>query len=305
MARTLRRLSAAAALAVPAGICAEFLAHRAFTRLVRKDVEALRAQASPGQAGVVTEEMLSGLPESVRRYLTYTGVVGKPFVSMVRLKQQGTMRPGPGRPWMPLDAEEHYCVTPPGFVWDGTMRLGLARVGRARDMYLGGTGHMLVKVASLIPVVDAKGEEMDQGSMMRYLSEMMFFPVAFLGGNISFQAVDHGSAQVTLSDHGRTATGTMYFDGEGKLTDFVAMRYRMVGGRPVLATWSTPVTAYGEFEGLKLPVAGKALWKLPDGDLEYVDVMITELHYDVGAADRWPPRRGREGPDENTGLRGE
>ena len=288
MARMLRRLSAPAALAVSAGICAELLAHRAFTRLVRRDVEALRAQASTGRAGVVTEEMLSDLPEPVRRYLTYTRLVGKPFVRMVHLRQKGKMRPGPGRPWMPVDAEEHYSVQPPGFVWDGTMHLGLTRVARARDMYLDGEGQMLVKVAALLPVVDTKGEEMDQGSMMRYLSEMIFFPAAFLGNNISFQAVDHGSAEVTLSDHGRTATGTMYFDGEGKLTDFVAMRYRLVGGRPVLATWSTPVTAYGEFEGLRLPVRGKAVWKLPDGDLDYVDVTITELHYDAGAPDRVP-----------------
>ena len=28
---------------------------------------------------------------------------------------------------------------------------------------------------------------------------MIFFPAAFLGANISFQAVDHGSAQVTMA----------------------------------------------------------------------------------------------------------
>ena len=284
MAAMLRRLAPLAALAALAGICAELLGHRAFTRLVRRDVEALRDGASTARAGVVTEEMLSDFPEPVRRYLTYTGVVGRPFVRMVRLRQKGAMRAGPGQPWMPLAAQEHYCVDPPGFVWDGTLRLGPVRVGRARDEYLGGAGRMLVKVASLLPVVDASGEEMDQGSMMRYLSEMIFFPAAFLGDNISFQAVDHGSAQVTLTDHGRTATGTIYVDGQGRLTNFAAMRHRMAGGRQVLTAWSTPVTAYGEFEGLRLPVRGKAVWKLPSGDLDYIDVTITELHYDAGAA---------------------
>jgi hypothetical protein len=147
---------------------------------------------------------------------------------------------------------------------------------------------MLVKVASLLPVVDAGGEETGRGSMMRYLSEMIFFPAAFPGGNISFQAVDQGLAQVTLTGHGRTATGTIYVDGQGRLTDFVGMRYRMAGGRQVLTAWPAPVTAYGEFEGLRLPVRGKAVWKLPDGDLEYVDVTITELHYAAGAPDRVP-----------------
>jgi len=174
MATMLRRLPTAAALAASAGICAEVLANRAFSHLVRRDVETLRAQASPARAGVVTEEMLAGLPEPVRRYLSYAGVVGKPFPDTVRLRQKGKMRPGPGEPWMPLDAEEHYSLQPPGFVWGGTLHLGPLPVARARDMYLGGAGRMLVKVASLWPVVDASGEEMDRGGMMRYLSEMIW-----------------------------------------------------------------------------------------------------------------------------------
>jgi Family of unknown function (DUF6544) len=124
-------------------------------------VAALYARASPGRAGAVTEQMLADLPEPVRRYLRYTGVVGRPFPGTVRLRQKGRMRLGPGPRWIPLDAEEHYSVQPPGFVWAGALRAGPLPVARARDMYADGTGRMLVKVASLWPVVDASGERMD------------------------------------------------------------------------------------------------------------------------------------------------
>jgi hypothetical protein len=30
---------------------------------------------------------------------------------------------------------------------------------------------------------------------------------------------------------------------------------------------------------LRLPVRAKAVWKLADGDLTYIDVTITELHH--------------------------
>jgi hypothetical protein len=140
---------------------------------------------------------------------------------------------------------------------------------------------MLVRAGSLFTVVDGEGEEMDQGAMMRYLSEMIWFPTAFLGDNISFQPMDDKSAQVTLADHGRSVTGTMYFDEEGRLTDFVAKRYRTVEGGYDLETWSTPVIEYGELAGLKLPIRGKAVWKLPDGDLEYIDISVTELEYNA------------------------
>ena len=42
------------------------------------------------------------------------------------------MRPGPGQPWLPLQAKEHYSVQPPGFVWAGTARLGPVAVARAQ-----------------------------------------------------------------------------------------------------------------------------------------------------------------------------
>ena len=283
MGAMLRRLPALAGLAALAGTCAQLAGHRAFARLVRRDVQALHARACPSRAGVVTEQMLADLPEPVRRYLRYTGVVGKPFPGTIRLRQKGRMRLAPGRPWIPLDAEEHYSVQPPGFVWAGTARLGPLPVARARDMYADGEGRLLVKVASLWPVVDASGAQMDQGEMMRYLSEMVWFPAAFLADNVAFQAVDDSSAQVTLTDQGQTATGTLVFDNQGRLTDFVAKRYRTADASSP-ETWSTPITGYGEFEGLRLPARGKAAFKLPDGDFDYIDVTVTDLHYDTGAA---------------------
>ena len=72
----LRRLPALAGLAGVAAIGAELAGHRAFARLVRGDVQALRARAAPGRAGLVTEEMLTELPYPVRRYLRYRG--GRP-----------------------------------------------------------------------------------------------------------------------------------------------------------------------------------------------------------------------------------
>jgi hypothetical protein len=303
MAAALRRLPALAGLAGVAAIGAELAGQRSFARLVGRDVQALRDQALPARPGVVTDEMLAGLPEPVGRYLRYTGVVGKPFPRTVWLRQQGRMRLGPGQPWLPLDAEEHYSVQPPGFVWAGKAHVGPVPVARARDKYAGGEGRLLVKVASLWPVVDVGGPQMDQADMIRYLSEMVWFPAAFLAGNVSFEAVDDSSARVILADHGRTATGTLLFDDEGRVSAFVAERYRSPGAsRP--ETWSALVTGYREFEGLRLPVGGPAIWKLPEGDFAYIDVTVTELRYDTAAAGPGLRPGAAGGPDEGPDERG-
>jgi len=233
---------------------------------------------------LIMESNLLGLPEVVQRYLRYSQVVGKEPIRTVRLKQIGKIRQSAQQPWMKLDAEEYYSVNPPGFLWVGTMRKAGFPVVRAWDRYRGGKGNMQLKLGTIFPIANATGEEMDQGSMMRYLSEMIWFPTAFLGPHVSFEPVDQTSARVTLTDVGKQVTATMYFDDKGRLTDFVAPRYREVSGKYELETWSTPITAYGEYRGLKLPVKGKAVWKLQEGDLEYIDIVITDLAYNVTTA---------------------
>ncbi len=80
-----KRVSAPAAVAVSAGVAAEVFGHRAFSRLVRRDVQTMFAQAppAPGRAAAVSEEMLAVLPEPARRYLRHAGVVGRPLVRTV------------------------------------------------------------------------------------------------------------------------------------------------------------------------------------------------------------------------------
>ena len=67
---------------------------------------------------------------------------------------------------------------------------------------------------------------------------------------------------------------------KGKLTNFVAQRYRTVGTRYELDTWTTPMTEYGEMAGLRLGIRGQGVWKLASGDLPYIDVQLTALEYD-------------------------
>lgn len=281
MKTMIKLITGSVAAILSTSLLAMFFGRRAFACMVRNEVDSLVAQSSDEGTPLVSEEMLDGVPEPVRRYLRFTGVIGKPIARTVYLRQTGTMRLAVNQPGIPLTAQQWYTTKPAGFVWDGTMHLGPLLLARARDKYAEGNGNMLIEAGSFFTVVAAKGKEMDQGSMMRYLSEMIWFPSAFLNENISFEPVDDTSARVTLADHGRTATGTLYVDQEGRLTNFVTKRYRMVDSGYELCAWSAPVTEYGEMAGLRLPVRGKAVWNMPDGDLEYIDVAITHLEYDI------------------------
>jgi hypothetical protein len=230
---------------------------------------------------LVSESALTGLPEPVQRYMRFTGVLGKPWIHSVVLRQAGRFRQGLDRPWMPMMAKQTNTVSPVSFAWDARFKIMGLPLLRARDEYGSGRGHMHAKLAGLYTVFDVKGEKLDQGALLRYLSEMIWFPTAFLGGNTAWRAVDGHSADVQLSDAGKSVSGRLFFDDDGRPTNFTAKRYREIDGDFSLDPWSTPITGYGVRAGLRLPTQGQAVWNLPSGDLMYVELEIEEVSYNA------------------------
>jgi hypothetical protein len=269
-------------VAILAGLAALVTAtSRRFGRLVEADRRRLLDRPRPPQQPLVTEEMLAGLPGPAQRYLRYAGVVGQPLVDTVRLRQACRMRPAPGGFSIPIVADQWYSVEPPGFIWDATVPVAGIPVVRGRDGYLEGHGMMTIKVGSLIPVVDASGPEMDQASLLRHLSEMPWFPSAFLRDRVTWEAIDDATVRVTITDGALRASGTLEIDGDGRLVEFRSERHAMVGKGFELRPWSATTQAYGEFEGLRLPVRGAAVWTLPDGTKHaYIEAEITEIESD-------------------------
>jgi hypothetical protein len=180
---------------------------------------------------------------------------------------------------MDFTADQYYRTSPPGFRWNARFKVAGLPVLRAEDSYKEGHGHMYGRLLGLKTIFDERGPKLDQASMLRYLNEAMWFPTAYLGENMRWEAVDRGSARVVFNDHGREVSARLYFDRDGRLADFKARRYREVDGEFSLDDWSTPISAYGEFGGLKLPAGGVGVWHLSGGDFAYIELEITAVEY--------------------------
>lgn len=233
---------------------------------------------------VVTEAMLDRLPPPVQRYLRYTGVPGKPWTETVRLRYSGRFRMAPSKPWMGLAVEQIYTTRPPSFHWKARFSMAGLPFMFADDVYTGGHGHMLGKLFGLFTIVDGQGEQVDQGTMVRYLQEMSWFPIAYLGDNVTWSAVDDHCADVTLTDFGKSVSARVYFDDLGRMINFAAQRYGDFWGETRVETWTTPMVEYGSLAGLNLPLCGKGVWLLPGGDFAYIDVHVRDIVYNVPIA---------------------
>jgi hypothetical protein len=232
------------------------------------------------QTQTITTEMLENLPAPIQRYMNYTGVVGKAIPQSIELKYIGKFRQNAEQPWMPMVAKQRYTTDPASFEWQAKFQIMGIPLLRVTDRYENGKGSMLGKLAGFFTIFDAKDHEsLDQGAMMRYLNEVMWFPTAYFSKKFTWQAIDDGSVQVTYTDFGMSISTRLFIDDEGKLTNFIGKRYRELNGEYFLDKWSTPITGYGEFNGLRLPKHGNGTWLLPEGDLTYIKLDLQELNY--------------------------
>lgn len=223
---------------------------------------------------------LNLLPPPVQRCLVRSGVVGRPVPDTVHVKQSGRIRLAPDKKWLRFTADESYRVERPEFEWNAAVHISGVPAMRARDSLEDGRGRMSGKLFRLIKIMDETGPEMDQGALMRWLNETMWFPAVWATEVIKWEEVDDQTALARVAAAGTEASGEFKFDGDGRMIDFVGDRYRGVeGGRFELTRWSTPITSHRTYNGIELPAGGSALWWLNDGTFEYIQIQADRIDY--------------------------
>jgi len=254
---------------------------RLLRRLLGREAE-LALPAEPGDEGVVTEDALAGLPVPAQRYLRFMGVVGRPPVRAFRARFEGRFRLRPDQRWLRSRAWQYNSRVGPTRLFH--MRLDVAGLlpMTGWDTYVAGEGRMQGRVLGILPVVDAAGEEMDEGELVTYLDDaLLLAPSMLLGPQTRWSPVDDGSFDVDLTDRGRTVRARVSLDDRGAPTDVsTGNRTAMLPGGPVRARWSTPVDGWTVIAGRRRPTGASAVWDLDDGPYTYGQGTFTIVEHD-------------------------
>ena len=249
---------------------------------VKQEANSLFQNAAGQPVDVFQHDSLSHLPPPVQHYLKRCVPDGYPLIKTVRLEQTGSISSNSGTSWFPFSAVQYFTAQPKGFVWLAYGRMLPLVWVFVRDKYIAGEGNMLIKPESLITLADAKGPELDQGSLARYLAEMMWFPTAFVDDSLRWESIDDHHARVTIHDHDIEFTMTITFTESGDIAQVEGLRYRDSDGedaQPIC--WGGKVISYNTFNDVRIPSEVEVYWNPPGSYEPYWRGTITAASYNT------------------------
>lgn len=257
-------------------------ANHNFKQYTTKESVQLLAQTQSADQEIIHITDIETLPPAVQKWLVNSGVIGKRAIANVYLEQNLHMKLQPSQThWYKGTARQYFAIHEPAFNWTTTIEMNPLLYVVGRDKFVQGKGQMLIKLASLFPLVDVKNnDKIDQATLQRYLAEMVWFPTGVLSPYIKWQHIDAHSAQATMEFNGTKGSGVFYFNEEGQFDKFVALRYKDVKDAAPLE-WTVVATEIGERNGVEVPVRCEASWRIGDTPWTWLQLEVTHIEYNV------------------------
>ncbi len=119
------------------------------------------------------EASIAGLPRSVQRYFRTVLRPGQRPIIAAALEHSGRFRLDDRRESSsPFTSIEQVRMGPPGFLWDGRIRMARGLYVHVHDGYLEGAGLLDARIAGLRRVASQQGgPDIARGQLARYLAE--------------------------------------------------------------------------------------------------------------------------------------
>ena len=238
-----------------------------------KEVVKLFAQTKHTSDRFFRYEQLSNLPEPVQRYFRHCLKDGQPYINSARLLHSGQFKTNLKKNWVDIKGEQYFTTAKPGFIWKGKTNMFTAR-----DMYIADTGRLVVSLFSLFNVVDGRGDKFNQGELLRWLGESVWFPTNLLPNkNLQWAYINHSSAKLTFTYNNLSVFYIVTFTDNGEIAQMETERFMGDGD---LEKWVGQLSNYQEINGVIIPTKIEALWRLKEGDFNYVNFNLEKIEYD-------------------------
>lgn len=246
----------------------------------RNDVALAFQQADYFPQEVLTEADIIQLPEPVKKYMRYTGCIGKPKVNNFKIEFSGKIRKDEQSEWMNFRSEQYNFMNSPTrlFFMNAVMKkLPVA----GYHAYKNGIANMDIRLFSMFKVQYMDGEKMNKAETVTFFNDMCCMaPATLIDKRIQWLNVIDNKVEASFTNNNITIKAWLYFNDAGELINFTSDdRYSADAGKEL--PWSTPLKEYKEYNGYKIASSAQTIYSYPEGDLCYGTFNLTGLTYNT------------------------
>jgi uncharacterized protein DUF6544 len=159
--------------------------------------------------------------------------------------------------------------------------------GCRTDGYIAASATMRVRIAGLVPVINAAGETMAQAETVTVFNDMcVMAPHTLVAPAITWRTIGADAAEATFTNGGHTIRAVLEFNEAGALVNFRSDdRYQISpdGKTMKRVPWSTPLRHYRPFGSARLSSGGEARWHEADRDYAYIEFDLDDVQYNVSS----------------------
>lgn len=230
--------------------------------------------------GTVEEIDIGEVPEIVWKYFKNTKLFGKRKISKVTIRMKGHFRNREDEPWKKFESEQHYTMKPYAYIWNRSFYIWKLPFAKIYEEFGNGLGTIFYKFFASLKNFEYTGRVVDEAAVLKYLSDMLWYPTVFADTDITWEPVSKNAARAIITKGNIKRSGIFYFNEKGYPTNFVSNRFKYRGRSKGTYEWSMPIKGYLEYDGFVVPQYGRVLWHLPEKDFCYMEFEVVDIKYE-------------------------
>lgn len=132
-------------------------------------------------------------------------------------------------------------------------------------------------------IVNAYGDKLNQAETVTLFNDICCIaPACLIDNRIKWEVGGDATVKGHFTNGDITVCATLYFNDNGALVNFVSNdRFETNGDYYNKYPWETPVEDYKMMNGYFLPSKAKLIYKKPEGDFVYGELVYKKVQYNL------------------------
>lgn len=201
--------------------------------------------------------------------------------NFVRIKSEGSFRTNSEGDWKKFNEESYYSLNDPAFLSNIKLETGRFLWVRDIDLFINGEGTQLRKFLSTLNLREETGIKISGLFLMRYLSDMVYYPSQFFNNNlIEWKKVSAKKAVAEIKFNEISVIGEFVYNELGEIESFKSTVDELENekNRTYLLI---KFYDYKSLDGYFVPTNSVSSWITPDVEYEFKKSTILRLEYNL------------------------